>query len=259
MDKTHRNDDELLSAFIDGELSTDDAAALADRLTREPALLQRLEAMRAGDDAVRAVYARLDQASLPDGVMQLLDTTGRDAEESRVVPFPVRTMRRLANQPFAIAAGVALVAGFLAILQLQERTPTGAVEALVAGQLEAGSELYELLDHGISGQPGVLGESASMQVILSFESSSGDFCRQLYVNAPDQAVHGVACKGSDGWQLEVVEAAAPGTPGGTFQTAASDTPEAVSAAVNGLIGAREPLTEDEENALISNGWKKLSN
>lgn len=259
MDKTHKNDDELLSAFIDGELSTDDAAALAERLAREPGLAQRLEAMRSGDEAVRALYAQLDQAPLPDGVMRLLDTAGGEVEESRVVPFPLRAMRRLANQPFAIAAGVAVVAGFLAVLQLQNRMPTSPVEALVAGQLEAGSEVYEFLEHGVSGRPEVIGESTSMQVILSFESGSGDYCRQLYVAAPGQAVHGVACKGIDGWQLEAVAAAAPDAPDGAFQTAVSDIPEAVSSAVDGLIGAREPLSEDEENTLISEGWKKPSN
>lgn len=258
MDKTNMKDDELLSAYIDGELVADEVAVVVERLANEHALVRRLEAMRSSDDAVRAVYEQLDEKPLPDGVNQLLDLAENKIETSKVVSFPVRGMRRFANMPVALAASVALVAGFLAIRQMQVEPQTNGVEALIAGQLDIGSEVYDLLERGVSGEPGVLGESSEMRIVLSFESEGGDYCRQLFVGATDRSVHGVACRAATGWQLEAVALGAPGTPGGQFQPAAVDTPEAVSEAIDGLIGARDPLNQDEERALISTAWKKLS-
>ncbi len=254
MDRTLKNDDERLSAYIDGELSADEAAALVERLANEPALVQRLEAMRAGDDAVRAVYRNLDDLPLPDGVTRLLEADTAGPAAGNVVPMRRRVMPRFVNLPVAIAASIALVAGFLALRQTQDDPHLNAVDAMVAGRVD--KEVHELLETAISGIPERLGDSAEVQVVLSFESESGDYCRQLYVAATERSVHGVACRGTSGWQLEAVAVGAPGVPGGQFQPAASDAPEPVLAAIDGLIGDRDSLSIDEEKALISESWKK---
>ena len=255
MDNTNRKDDELLSAYIDGELPPDDAAALVERMASEPALVRRLEAMRSGDAAVRAVYEKLDQEPLPEGVTQLLSTAGDAPLKDRVVAFRGRGMPRFVNWPVAVAAGVALVAGFLALRQMQEVPQLGPVDALVAGEFDTDGEILDLLEHGISGRPEVVADTGEMRVILSFESESGTYCRQLYVTDVGQSAHGVACKGRSGWELEAVAPGAPGTPGAQFQAAAGDAPAAVSSAVENLIGPRDPLSVEEEMSLISTAWK----
>ncbi len=254
MDKTLRKDDQLLSAYIDGELSADDAAALVERLANEPALVQRLEAMRSGDDAVRRVYRQIDEMPLPGAVTELLDADVSEKDTSNVVSIRRRAMPRFVNLPVAIAASIALVAGFLALRQVQDDPQLNAVDALVAGRIEG--EVRDLLESSASGQPEMLGESAEMQVVLSFENESGNYCRQLFVAATARSVHGVACRDTAGWQIEAVAAGAPGTPGGQFRGAAADTPESVLATVDRLIGDRDPLGADEERALISGAWKK---
>lgn len=258
MDTTTLNDDELLCAYIDGELPPDDAAALVERLAREPVLVQRLEAMRSGDEAVRAVYKDLDEMPLPDGVSKLLDIGDDKAAQSNVVTLPARGVRRFANVQFAIAASVVLIVGILAIRQMPGDLGVQPADALVAGQIDAGSEVYDLLEGGASGQPQRLGDAAEGQIILSFESEGGDYCRQLYVAQADRVVHGVACRDASGWRVEAVAPGSSVSPGGEFQTAATATPEAVSAVVDGLIGANDLLSAEEEKALISNAWKKSS-
>lgn len=258
METTKWNDDELLSAYIDGELPPDDAAALVERLAREPALVQRLEAMRSGDEAVRAVYRKLDETPLPEGVSRLLDIGDDTARESNVVSLPARGVRRFANVQFAIAASLVLIVGILAIRQMPSGPQVQPVDALVAGRIDAGGEVYDLLEGGVSGRPQRLGEAAEGQIILSFESESGDYCRQLYVAQTGRAVHGVACRDASGWRLEAVAPGPSVSPGGEFQAAATATPEAVSAAVDGLIGANDLLSAEEEKALISTAWKKSS-
>jgi len=259
METNNMNDEELLSAYIDGELHADDAAALVERLASEPALAQRLEALRSGDDALRAVYKSLDEVPLPDGVTKLLDIGADTAEESNVVTFPARGIRRFANVQFAIAASVVLVVGILAIQLMPSGPGMQPVDALVAGQIDAGSEVYDLLERGLSGRPERLGDAAEGQIILSFESEGGDYCRQLYVTQSERAVHGVACRDASGWRLEAIAPGSSVSPGGQFQTAATATPEAVSAAVEGLIGSNDLLSEEEEKTVISKAWKKSSN
>lgn len=258
MDKTHMQDNELLSAYIDGELAADDAARLAERLAIEPELMRRLEAMRSGDAAVRAVYAKLDETPLPDSVSRMLDSQREEATTGRVVALTRRAKPRFFSLPVAIAASVALIAGFLALRQPPVVPQLDAVDALVAGQLDAGGEIQDFLERGMSGQLQSLGDAAQMQVVLSFERDGGGFCRQLYVAATDRSVHGVACRGPSGWQLEAVATGDAGATGGQFQPASGSIPEAVSRRVDALIGARDVLSTEEEKTAISSGWRKVT-
>lgn len=48
--------DEILSAYIDGELAVEAAARVALALTRRPDAVQRLETLRKGDTALREAF-----------------------------------------------------------------------------------------------------------------------------------------------------------------------------------------------------------
>ncbi|MBT8100615.1 MAG: hypothetical protein KJO82_12740, partial [Gammaproteobacteria bacterium] len=150
MDNIDTTDDEQLSAYIDGELTDAEVATLVTRLANEPALVKRLEAMRSGDQAVRAVYESLERVPLPDGVTQLLDIKDGESGDDNVVTFRRRGMPRLANFGYAIAASVALVAGFLAFRQGDVDPGLTAIDALVAGNLGPDSDIHAFLDTGVS-------------------------------------------------------------------------------------------------------------
>lgn len=57
------SDDELLSSFLDGELTDDEAARLNTRLTVEPALRSRLDALRQAADLAATPVPPLDAAT----------------------------------------------------------------------------------------------------------------------------------------------------------------------------------------------------
>ncbi|MEQ9563895.1 MAG: hypothetical protein RLN69_15350, partial [Woeseiaceae bacterium] len=133
------NDDIALSAYLDGELPQDQADRLSERLAREPLLAGRLEAMRATDEATRKLYATLDDLPMPQGVLDLLSAPA--AAPSNVVPFPMRVAKQFWQAPVAIAASVALLAGFLVHDLLLE--PSSRVDAIVAGEVANGTELHE--------------------------------------------------------------------------------------------------------------------
>jgi len=58
---TRVDDDHLLSMYIDNELDAERTIALVERLRAEPALGARLSAMEGNDEAVRKLYAQVDQ------------------------------------------------------------------------------------------------------------------------------------------------------------------------------------------------------
>src|SRR5688572_32727798 len=105
------NDDEALSALIDGTLPSDVAAALRARMTREPALAARFAAMERANRAVRDAYRDVVEEPLPERVLDLLRAPHEHADN--VVALGARRSRRArpAWLPQAVAAGVALAVG----------------------------------------------------------------------------------------------------------------------------------------------------
>ena len=249
------NDDELLSSYLDGELAAAAARELERRLANDGALQARLDALRVADVATRKLFKAVDAAPMPASVLQLLETA--TPARGKVVAFPARGLRQFWQMPVAIAASLALAVGFMVSRLAEQTGPQGtAIETLSARSVVAGSALFDLLEGQPSGQWTRLGDAVSGQAVLSFADQSGRYCRQLRLDAPAASAHAVACRTQDAWQVEVV-AFAGAVPAGQFQAAAEATPASISAAVDGLIGAADPLGPDEENLIISKGWKKI--
>ena len=254
-DDSH-DDDTLLSAYIDGELPAAEADRITERLAREPLLMRRLEALRAGDTAVRDAFERLDAEPMPAAVLDMLGAKpGKPADN--VVAFPARGARRFLQVPVALAASIALVAGFVVSNVLRD-APGMGIDLERGGAVASTSPLYGLLEHGVSGEAQVLASGTTGEVVLTFEDRGGDWCRQVAVASGPEALHGVACRRDGGWQVEALGYAPAGQAGGVYLPAGSDTPEAVDAAIDGLIGSADPLDASEENRVISEGWKKSS-
>ncbi len=247
--------DELLSAYIDGELDRDTANAVTARLAAEPELMQRLEKLRGADEAIRRLLGSVDKLPMPDSVTQMIEAA--DATDN-VVELRPRRRPTFLQMPVAIAASLALVAGFLANDFLRGTAPTGpGIEALSTGTIAADTSLHALLDEAPSGAPQAVAEGTSATLILSFQDRAGDFCRQLRIDSAAASTHAVACRRNDAWQLEAMAFASPGS--GQYQQAGSDTPAVVDSAVTALLGNGQILSDEEENAFISEGWKKTNN
>jgi negative regulator of sigma E activity len=253
------SDDERLSAWLDGELPDGEAKRLEERLTTEPALARRLERLREADRTAGQAFHAIDGAPMPRSVLELLkdENAGRsqDPEEAKVVRLRPRAPRFF-QMPVAIAASVALVAGFL-IHDLIAPQGGGDDAALpISGVVASDSGLYRMLEAAPAGEPVDLGDGSSAEVILTFQAKDGDWCRQFRLGTAAAALHGLACRQPGGWQLETASFAGPDPSGATFQQAAGATPAALEAAVRARLGGGEPLGPGEESLVISEGWKK---
>ena len=244
-------DDIALSAYIDGELPDVERQALQERLLREPALARRLELLRGADADALRLYAAIDKRPMPQGVLDLL---ARAPQSGNVIAFPRRGVRQFLQVPVAIAASVALLAGFL-VANLFRESSGPEVTGLYAGAVEAGSTLHHLLEDSVSAEELSLGDGLHAEILLTFEDRDGDYCRQLRVDGAGAPVQGIACRRGDGWQVEAVSIAGKRAPDGSYQQAGGDTPAAIEFAIDSLIGDLPPLDRDEESSIISRAWK----
>ena len=256
------NDDAILSAYLDDELALDDARRLKDRLAREPALALRLEQMRSANLAARGVFEAADDLPLPQSVLDLLNENGADnpratSDEGNVATFPARGLQRYFQAPVALAASVALAAGFLAgdVLHRTQDADAPVAPSLYADTIPQRSELHDLLETGVSGTPRVLPSGASGRLMLSFENRDGDWCRQFELARETGSMQALACRRNDAWHMEALAYGAPVPAGGNYQAAGSDSLPALDTAVDEQIGTGEALDLEEESRLISNGWR----
>jgi negative regulator of sigma E activity len=256
------HDDELLSSYLDSELAAAEARELERRLAKDRTLQARLEALRGADAATRKLYAAVDAAPMPASVSRLLAAAEPAAKpvakskRSNVLAFPARGLRQFWQMPVAIAASVALVVGFM-VSKMAEQVPDAAssTATLTARTITPDSDLFGLLEGQASGQAASLGGGISGQALLSFTDHSGRYCRQLRLDGAAASTHAVACREASGWTLEAL-AYGDAMTDGQYQQASSATPVSIGSAIDGLIGARDPLDPEEENIAISKGWEK---
>lgn len=244
--------DEVLSAFIDGELPPEEMEEVRREVEKSPALSARVEALKAADRLVVGAYGAIGDEPMPQRVLDLLENRG-GAAGSNVVEFsPGRRSSGVGRYwPSALAASLALAVGVGLGLQFS------GGGALIAGAIEKGSPLYAALETTPSAETvTVAGRSgAKLTPVLSFRSQTGDFCREFLVISKHRGNRAVACRQGDQWAVEFAVAVAPRDAGGSsYATASSELDGAFETAVGDMI-ADAPLAPEEEAALIESGWK----
>lgn len=255
--KFDARDDELLSAMLDGELDDTAADALTERLAREPQLALRLAALRGTDDATRALFARVDEMPMPQAVLDLLaaNSANKAPQADNVIPFPRRVVDRFANAPVAIAASVALAAGFFADRLLDDAPDaTTSIAALQARSVPQDSAVYDLLENAASAETVTLPDGSTGRVLLTFAAEDGSWCRQLSIENNAAAVAALACRRDGNWRNEVIAFGDPA--GGSYQQASAASLAVIGSAVDRLLGDGAMLDATEEQELLKNQWHK---
>jgi hypothetical protein len=241
------NDDEALSALIDGTLAREEAAALHGRLEREPELAARLAAMERANRAVREAYRRVVDEPLPQRTLDLLRAPARG--DNVVALAPRRALP--AWFPHALAAGIALAVGLGLGFGVGQRASEPAALFAASGSVEAGSPLYELLESVPSGAPRALDSTSTAEARLTFRTIDGDWCRELAVSSTAANNSALACRRGGEWRIELLGVAPAG--GELYRPAGAEAPfqEAVDALIDG-----EALEPAAERALLEGGWPR---
>ncbi len=250
-DSSRFADDAALSAFLDGALSHQEAAALRRRLGAEPALARRLEELRQVDEAVRGAYAGVVEEPVPRRIVDLVRGEGRP------IPLQPRAgsgVRRFAV-PFAAAAGLA--AGLLVALLAPRGAVTPGPPGLLAdrGAVEERSALHDVLETLPSGETRALGNTWSATPRMTFRSTEGLACRRVDLAGAGGKVDAVVCRKGGVWHAELLgyAPAAKGVDDGGYHPATAGAPSRVDDAI-GVMMQGASLGRDEERDWIRRGW-----
>ncbi len=228
--------DELLSAYLDGELDQTKRALVESWLASDTGAATRLDRMSNADAALRRAIPRV-APDAADPVAALI--MGRTS--ATVIPL----RRTWARQAAAIAA--ACVLGVLV-----GRLDAGdSVNGVVAPGMELSAAIENILDTASSGGSAPI-MGGEVQMALTFQTESGGVCRQFRTTSGARAADALACRDGGEWRL-VVQAEAPSSSEEVYRTAGAE-PSPIEAAVNAMGGAIV-LNESEERALMSANWR----
>lgn len=234
--------DEMLMAYVDGELDPDAAAEIARLAARDAGVAARIAALRGAREAVEAAFGPIHGEPVPERLVAAA-LGAAQSQDNR----PGWHRRLPAALPLAAALVLVTgIAGFLAggLWTAPPDTPADPL-ALAASPL-----VLEALAGTPSGTPVEAG--AVIAVALGSHEVEGGVCRIFRVTDADGAgARAVACNTGGDWRVAVAAREAGDE---TFATASAAGVEAVDAFLDGL-GAGPGLDAEAEAALIASGWR----
>ncbi|MBE0486397.1 hypothetical protein [Marinobacter sp.] len=233
--------DELLSAFLDNELSEPEMAAVRDQIELDPALADRLAELASVDAGLQRHYGAIDDQPVPDSVTRLLKQPDPVASSNNVVAFP--WWRRLREH-----SGKAVAAAVIAGIAMTQWLNSPNVDP------PAWSALAEVLEHEPSGQAYVLGSDITLTPRLTFQNQAGDWCRQFRLDTATEASEQIACRDGRGDWASLVTVNAPSVPDSQrYQTASGGH---IMDDVLDQMMAGPPMALDEEAAMLGGRWER---
>ncbi|MDP2258574.1 MAG: zf-HC2 domain-containing protein [Caulobacter sp.] len=230
--------DEMLMAYVDGELSPEDRAMVDAAAAADEVLTARLARHLLLAGGLRGAFADIADEPVPGRLTALLGGGKVDSLDA------ARARRKTPTwgQWGMIAAG--LVAGVMVGVSV----PRGG-QPMVGADMRAHGQLASALDSQLAAAPE---KGALVKVGLSFRTQDHRYCRTFTVTKGEGPA-GLACRDSDGWAVRMavpVEA----TPRGDYRTAGSEIPpEILEAAQAIMIG--EPLDQTGEATAKAHGWR----
>lgn len=224
--------DDLISAYLDGELNAEQKASLERDLRSDKGAAARLRRLRAADDALRAATP-VSRFSGDEALAAMILT----AAPVIAKPAPRRRFVEFAALSAAMVLGVAV--GRFAGVDGEEGAAPFSISA-------AEAHLLDTLPSGraVAIEPGVF------EVSLSLQSDAGQVCRQYSLSNAESAVDVLACKSADTpWRMA---AAAPHVDVAGYTAAGASS--AIDAAISAL-GPVEALDRAQEQDLIRRDWR----
>jgi hypothetical protein len=235
--------DEILCAFIDGELESEKRDALLLALEKTPELRGRLDRLKKADSVFRQAIDTLSEAEMPESVLSLLKPDEH---------FDDRASNKLKWLPMAacLLATTSIGFGYL-IGQNKSQAPI----SFYADKITHENPIFKVLEKTASSERVLLKASGDLSVepLLSFISVNGQYCRQYHLTQNDRAYEGLACKDGQSWKLVAWGLSDTHIPD-AYQTASGTPSPAIEAAVDALI-EEDVLSSEAELRLIRDGWK----
>lgn len=230
---TQRVSDEMLMAYVDGELVPETAEAVRREVDADPALARRVRGFRESRRLARAAYEDVLADPPPDRLAASLD----ERNGGRATRSPTRALAARVALP--LAASIAVVAGLGGYLA--GRTPAPAPGGLL-GPTALADAVGETRG-GESREIRIAGETVRLTVLAAYEVDGG-LCRTFDARTDAVGgVRGVGCGYGGRWSVDVAVA----VPAADAISSASAGAAAVVDAFLDSVGALGPLDPEEED------------
>lgn len=227
-------DDTLLSAYMDNELDAKTSQDVANAIETDETVKARYDVLKASNEAAKQVFAEVDDLPQRDDLAQLINSADLSNKkeipnnENNVVPLFGKRKSKNSNGKeqntnpvrWAMAASVALCALF--VYQLMPN------ESNIPYQ-----HLTQQLNTELSGAIAEY-ENGRSEVIQSWETQDGTFCREIVWHTQQQSQPISACFENGSWQWQEIQSESG------YQTASDDD-----------YKKWEVLSEDEERIRLS--------
>ena len=219
--------DEILSAYLDGELDAEQRAAIEAQLHEDKGAATRLDRMRTSDALLRQAFPATAQMKDDRLAAMILEPKARISSRMWTT--------RLAPLAAAVVFGVLL--GQLPRMGTDQPAP-----------FALSSQEARLLDTMPSGQTEQTPRGA-FEVVLSVQTEAGP-CREFRLSQAAQSTAVLACR-DDGASWRMIAASAAPQADGYVPAGANSLLDAALAERGSATG----LDEGEERALIEHGWR----
>jgi hypothetical protein len=247
--------DELLGAYLDGELDAEKRQLVELHLLQNPGVAARLARFKNGDDLLRAVVPRI-AADAHDPLVRLILEGGAKAPTPVPAPKAATLMSGMANKglvrTIASLAAACLIGLFVGsgITHTAREFGSG-----LDARMRTGAALAAALDTVSSGESApVMGGEA--QMALTLQTKDGLLCRQFRLTSGADVSDGVACRDHGRWRV-IVQASVDLKETGAFRTAGAQSASPIESAIQSL-GSSIVLDDAEEREAMAAGWRSAA-
>lgn len=242
--------DEMLSAYLDNELSEQDRAMLEASLRDDVEAADRLAQMASINALLGKHAAMIDTLPMPESVLAMLRQDSPSASASNVVELSrFRQARQrvmhVVREHAALAASLALLLGFAGgqILPTDNSDPgTGSVSGAV----------FAALDTVPSGQQLNIDAGTHLTARFSFQDTQSRFCRQYVLQDGQGSSENIACRDQNEWTL--VASALTSAVASSAQYQPASGPRLLDNMLDAMMQG-SALSQAEEQTAINNQWR----
>ncbi|HEV7913372.1 MAG TPA: zf-HC2 domain-containing protein, partial [Albitalea sp.] len=210
--------DEMLLAYVDGELDPTERAEVEAAMAADPAIAQRIDQQRSLRKLLGSAYDPVLHEELPPRLLAAAQAPAKArvvdlaaARKSRATPAEPRSSRWTWQQWGGMAA--CLVAGVLAGRMGWFSLPGDDITSR-GGQLVARGTLAQALSTQLASQQA---PDAPVKIGVSFLSRGDEYCRSFTLKAGGSG--GLACRRGHDWELRVLAQDKPAADGSLRQAA----------------------------------------
>lgn len=238
-----RQDYELLSQYLDGELGAAEAQKLRKRLIAEPVLRAHLDRLQEVNNSLKDAFDAPGADTVPPRVVALLKNArtrgGRLSQRQR------------AGWGLAVAASLIAASGLLFMPDWRQQA--GDSLAGIAGEDALLAYKFEYSPSRADGWD-TLGDGRQVRPLLSFANKRGGWCREYLMLSEGTTWRGVACRTQGLWSTEVLITGELAGSINEYRPAGAANSDQITLFID-THSAGIALSLEEEADLIARNWQ----